>query len=148
MFWLSSSVMVTTVTAVLVAVASITNAALMDISDYGDFERRVLNNDRPVIVGLTSKHCMACNLVMDDLKNIVAQRPAVDLAMVDVLNEPLADEVTVRRFSRRIIPNVIGFRSGLLIGEAEDHGTHSLRRFVESVESARLVISPFSTPNN
>lgn len=118
-------------------------AALMEIHNFADFERRVLSSDRPVIVGMTAKHCMACRLVMDDLKKIVSQRPAVDLAMVDVLNQALADEVTRRRFSRRIIPNVIGFRAGALVGEAEDHGTRSLTSFVESIQNARMVKPTF-----
>nr|XP_018897526.1 PREDICTED: thioredoxin, mitochondrial [Bemisia tabaci] len=81
------------------------------IKDNDDFVTRVMNSNVPVIVNFHAEWCEPCQLLTPQLKGLVDESEAVDLAIVDVEKNP----ELVHAFEVKAVPAVLAIRNGLVV---------------------------------
>ncbi len=74
-----------------------------------DFEQRVLNNDKPVLVDFWAAWCGPCKLVAPEIEKLAAKYgDAVDFVKLDVDANPMISQT----FGIMSIPTIAFFRPG------------------------------------
>ncbi|XP_026330673.1 thioredoxin, mitochondrial [Hyposmocoma kahamanoa] len=76
-----------------------------------EFVTKVMNNDKPVIVNFHADWCEPCKILTPKLKELIQPLDNLDLAVVDVEDNP----ELVHTFEVKAVPAVIAIRNGLIV---------------------------------
>ncbi|KAJ2951716.1 hypothetical protein O0L34_g13879 [Tuta absoluta] len=76
-----------------------------------EFVNKVMNNDKPVIVNFHADWCEPCKILTPKLKELIQPLENLDLAVVDVEDNP----ELVHTFEVKAVPAVIAIRNGLIV---------------------------------
>ena len=101
---------------------------IYDVTEQ-DFEARVMQNDKPVLVDFWAEWCGPCKALAPTLKEIAAEYEGeIDIAKIDIVAEP----ELAKRFGVMAIPTLMMVKEGA--ERARTTGTMSRSRLDEFVD--------------
>ncbi|TDG41398.1 hypothetical protein AWZ03_012170 [Drosophila navojoa] len=95
---------------------AIASRTIFDVSNLGDFEKKVRRSKRPVLVNFYASWCTPCKALMPRLKNIInEQRGHMEMARIDV------DELTDLALSYDVVtvPSILIMHNGQELNRLE-----------------------------
>lgn len=84
---------------------------IINITNNDEFLSKVMNSKNPVIVNFHAEWCEPCHILTPKMKELIEPRTDIDLAIVDVENNP----ELVDTFEVKAVPAVIAVRDGLVV---------------------------------
>ncbi|XP_073982301.1 thioredoxin, mitochondrial [Rhodnius prolixus] len=82
-----------------------------NVSSNDEFMEKVLNSQTPVIVNFHAEWCDPCHILTPKLKELTDNSEEVDLAIIDVEENP----ELVHTFEVKAVPAIIAIRNGLVV---------------------------------
>ncbi|XP_049875248.1 thioredoxin, mitochondrial [Pectinophora gossypiella] len=90
---------------------SLVHNETIEVKTNDEFVNKVMNNDKPVIVNFHADWCEPCKILTPKLKELIQPLDNLDLAVVDVEDNP----ELVHTFEVKAVPAVIAIRNGLIV---------------------------------
>lgn len=93
------------------SILQLTRKKSFNVSSNDEFMEKVLNSQIPVIVNFHAEWCDPCHILTPKLKELTDNSEEVDLAIIDVEENP----ELVHTFEVKAVPAIIAIRNGLVV---------------------------------